>query len=196
MLTLFATSVVGTTIQADGFRYTLIKTTTTLARAPPPPSSCANVGTRSSWSLELRSASAGELPILPKRSSRPSELRIKKRCAARDGSSCAARHFLCSSTPRGQPPGAKMTSRLLIVAALVALKILGIQLTSIATFGGFFSIAIGLAGRQIAENGFMGLQLIGTTPFEVGERVREARARADLEVLQDGRGEVLANLEL
>jgi len=30
----------------------------------------------------------------------------------------------------------------------------------------------------------------------VGERVREARARADLEVLQDGRSEVLANLEL
>ena len=40
------------------------------------------------------------------------------------------------------------------------------------TFGGISGLAIGLAGRQILENAFMGLMLYATAPFAPGEEIR------------------------
>ncbi len=59
-----------------------------------------------------------------------------------------------------------------ILAAVLGLKVCGVDVGALVTFGGISGLAIGLAGRQILENAFMGLMLYATAPFAPGEEIR------------------------
>ena len=59
-----------------------------------------------------------------------------------------------------------------ILAAVLGLKTCGVDVGALVTFGGISGLAIGLAGRQILENAFMGLMLYATAPFAPGEEIR------------------------
>ena len=55
---------------------------------------------------------------------------------------------------------------------MLGLKVCGVDVGALVTFGGISGLAIGLAGRQILENAFMGLMLYATAPFAPGEEIR------------------------
>ena len=54
---------------------------------------------------------------------------------------------------------------------VLGLKALGVNVGALVTFGGISGLAIGLAGRQILENAFMGLMLYATAPFMPGDEI-------------------------
>ena len=58
------------------------------------------------------------------------------------------------------------------VTAVAGLKVLGVDIGALVTFGGISGLAIGLAGRQILENAFMGLMLYATAPFMPGDEIK------------------------
>jgi small conductance mechanosensitive channel len=60
----------------------------------------------------------------------------------------------------------------IVVATAVALRIAGIQATTLAVGGGFTAVVVGLAAQQVLGNMLAGLVLITNRPFRVGERVR------------------------
>ena len=59
-----------------------------------------------------------------------------------------------------------------VVTAVAGLKVLGVDIGALVTFGGISGLAIGLAGRQILENAFMGLMLYATAPFMPGDEIK------------------------
>lgn len=59
-----------------------------------------------------------------------------------------------------------------LVAIALGLKMLGVDIGALVTFGGISGLAIGLAGRQILENAFMGLMLYATAPFMPGDEIK------------------------
>ena len=59
-----------------------------------------------------------------------------------------------------------------VLAAVLGLKVCGVDVGALVTFGGISGLAIGLAGRQILENAFMGLMLYATAPFQSGDEIR------------------------
>ena len=58
-----------------------------------------------------------------------------------------------------------------VLAAVLGLKVCGVDVGALVTFGGISGLAIGLAGRQILENAFMGLMLYATAPFKSGDEI-------------------------
>ena len=58
-----------------------------------------------------------------------------------------------------------------LVTIVLGLKALGVNVGALVTFGGISGLAIGLAGRQILENAFMGLMLYATAPFMPGDEI-------------------------
>jgi small-conductance mechanosensitive channel len=59
-----------------------------------------------------------------------------------------------------------------LMAIALGLKLLGVDIGALVTFGGISGLAIGLAGRQILENAFMGLMLYATAPFMPGDEIK------------------------
>jgi small-conductance mechanosensitive channel len=64
--------------------------------------------------------------------------------------------------------------RLLTILAMtvVALRIAGLQASTLAVGGGFTAVVVGLSAQQVLGNLLAGLVLITNRPFRVGERVR------------------------
>jgi small conductance mechanosensitive channel len=64
--------------------------------------------------------------------------------------------------------------RLLTILAMtvVALRIAGLQASTLALGGGFTAVVVGLSAQQVLGNLLAGLVLITNRPFRVGERVR------------------------
>jgi small conductance mechanosensitive channel len=64
--------------------------------------------------------------------------------------------------------------RLVTILAMivVALRIAGLQASTLAVGGGFTAVVVGLAAQQVLGNLLAGLVLITNRPFRVGERVR------------------------
>jgi small conductance mechanosensitive channel len=60
----------------------------------------------------------------------------------------------------------------IVIAAVVALRIAGLQGSTLAVGGGFTAVVVGLAAQQVLGNMLAGLVLITNRPFRVGERVR------------------------
>jgi small-conductance mechanosensitive channel len=60
----------------------------------------------------------------------------------------------------------------IVIATVVALRIAGIQPSTLALGGGFTAVVLGLAAQQVLGNMLAGLVLITNRPFRVGERVR------------------------
>ena len=58
------------------------------------------------------------------------------------------------------------------LALVLGLKVLGVDVGALVTVGGISGLAIGLAGRQILENAFMGLMLYVTSPFTPGDEIK------------------------
>lgn len=59
-----------------------------------------------------------------------------------------------------------------IVASILGLQSMGLDVNSVLAIGGVGGLAIGLAGRQIFENLFSGLLIMGSRPFDVGDEIR------------------------
>jgi len=64
-----------------------------------------------------------------------------------------------------------LTVGIFIVAFVMGLQSLGLDVNSVLTIGGVGGLAIGLAGREIFENLFSGLLIMGSRAFEVGDEV-------------------------
>ena len=60
----------------------------------------------------------------------------------------------------------------ILAMTLVALRIAGLQASTLAVGGGFTAVVVGLAAQQVLGNLLAGLVLITNRPFRVGERVR------------------------
>jgi small conductance mechanosensitive channel len=60
----------------------------------------------------------------------------------------------------------------ILVMTVVALRIAGLQASTLAVGGGFTAVVVGLAAQQVLGNLLAGLVLITNRPFRVGERVR------------------------
>jgi small conductance mechanosensitive channel len=60
----------------------------------------------------------------------------------------------------------------IVIATVVALRIAGLQASTLALGGGFTAVVVGLAAQQVLGNLLAGLVLITNRPFRVGERVR------------------------
>jgi small conductance mechanosensitive channel len=60
----------------------------------------------------------------------------------------------------------------IVMATVVALRIAGLQSSTLAVGGGFTAVVVGLAAQQVLGNLLAGLVLITNRPFRVGERVR------------------------
>ena len=58
------------------------------------------------------------------------------------------------------------------IALLAALRIVGLELGTLAVGGAFGAVIVGLAAQQTLGNLFAGLILLSARPFRVGERVR------------------------
>jgi hypothetical protein len=59
-----------------------------------------------------------------------------------------------------------------LIACLFGAQALGFDLNNLLAVGGISGLAIGLAGREILGNVFMGLMLYATQPFSPGEHVK------------------------
>lgn len=64
-----------------------------------------------------------------------------------------------------------MTVGIFIVASVMCLQSIGLDVNSVLAIGGVGGLAIGLAGREIFENLFSGLLIMGSRAFEVGDEV-------------------------
>src|SRR3954454_23041852 len=60
----------------------------------------------------------------------------------------------------------------ILVMTVVALRIAGLQASTLAVGGGFTAVVVGLAAQQVLGNLLAGLVLITNRPFRGGERVR------------------------
>jgi small conductance mechanosensitive channel len=60
----------------------------------------------------------------------------------------------------------------ILAMTVVALRIAGLQASTLAVGGGFTAVVVGLAAQQVLGNLLAGLVLITNRPFRVGERVR------------------------
>jgi small-conductance mechanosensitive channel len=60
----------------------------------------------------------------------------------------------------------------ILVMTVVALRIAGLQASTLAVGGGFTAVVVGLSAQQVLGNLLAGVVLITNRPFRVGERVR------------------------
>jgi MscS family membrane protein len=67
----------------------------------------------------------------------------------------------------------------LVIGSLVALQVLGINVSSVIAFGGFGALAVGIAGRELFANLFGGRMLYLTRSFLEGERIRVPKEKIE-----------------
>lgn len=60
----------------------------------------------------------------------------------------------------------------IVITVLVALRVAGAQLQTLALGGGFTAVVFGLAAQQTLGNAIAGMVLLSARPFRVGERIR------------------------
>jgi small conductance mechanosensitive channel len=60
----------------------------------------------------------------------------------------------------------------IIITVLVALRVAGAQIQTLAVGGGFTAVVVGLAAQQTLGNAIAGMVLLSARPFRVGERIR------------------------
>ena len=60
----------------------------------------------------------------------------------------------------------------IVVAAIVALRVAGLNPATLALGGAITAVVLGLAAQQTLGNVFAGIVLIAVRPFKVGDRVR------------------------
>jgi small conductance mechanosensitive channel len=60
----------------------------------------------------------------------------------------------------------------IVITVLVALRVAGTQLQTLAVGGGFTAVVVGLAAQQTLGNAIAGMVLLSARPFRVGERIR------------------------
>src|SRR4029077_3669367 len=60
----------------------------------------------------------------------------------------------------------------IVVALIVALRVIGVEPRTLALGGAFTAVILGLAAQQTLGNLFAGTVLLSARPFRVGERVR------------------------
>jgi len=60
----------------------------------------------------------------------------------------------------------------IVVALIVALRVIGVEARALALGGAFTAVILGLAAQQTLGNLFAGTVLLSARPFRVGERVR------------------------
>jgi small-conductance mechanosensitive channel len=69
-----------------------------------------------------------------------------------------------------------------VIASLFGARAVGFDLNNLLAVGGISGLAIGLAGREILGNVFMGLMLYATQPFSPGEHVKFTTPSQKLEI--------------
>ncbi|HEX3831034.1 MAG TPA: mechanosensitive ion channel family protein [Solirubrobacteraceae bacterium] len=60
----------------------------------------------------------------------------------------------------------------IVITVLVALRVAGAKLQTLALGGGFTAVVFGLAAQQTLGNAIAGMVLLSARPFRVGERIR------------------------
>eukprot|EP00210_Caulerpa_lentillifera_P008673 g8272.t1 len=65
-----------------------------------------------------------------------------------------------------------LTIAIYMVSVILGLQSIGLDVNSVLAIGGVGGLAIGLAGREIFENLFSGLLIMGSRPFDVGDEIR------------------------
>lgn len=60
----------------------------------------------------------------------------------------------------------------IVLVVIVALRVAGLNASTLAVGGAFTAVVVGLAAQQTLSNLFAGLVILSTRPFRVGERVR------------------------
>ncbi len=67
--------------------------------------------------------------------------------------------------------GKLITLAILLFGLLLILRIFGVDLMAVVTLGGFGTLALGFAGKDVISNFFAGLMLYFTRPFVVGDLI-------------------------
>ena len=92
--------------------------------------------------------------------------------AARVGGRIAARRFARRGVDMAGPVGFTIRLATVTLALTLALRVVGVQPTTVAIGGAATAIIFGLAAQQTLGNVFAGIVLLGARPFRVAERVR------------------------
>ena len=92
--------------------------------------------------------------------------------AARVGGRIAARLFARRGVDMAGPIGFTIRLATVTLALTLALRVVGLQPTTVAIGGAATAIIFGLAAQQTLGNVFAGIVLLGARPFRVAERIR------------------------
>jgi small conductance mechanosensitive channel len=92
--------------------------------------------------------------------------------AARVGGRIAARAISRRGVDMAGPIGFSIRLAAITLALAMALRIVGLQPTTVAIGGAATAIIFGLAAQQTLGNLFAGIVLLGARPFRVAERIR------------------------
>ncbi|MBV9817329.1 MAG: mechanosensitive ion channel family protein [Solirubrobacterales bacterium] len=92
---------------------------------------------------------------------------------ARDASRFAGPTFLRRMDPAtAGTVGFLIRLLTIVITVLIALRVAGAHLQTLALGGGFTAVVVGLAAQQTLGNGIAGMVLLSARPFRVGERIR------------------------
>ena len=83
----------------------------------------------------------------------------------RQGQSGLERHQL-------EAIGKLITLLVLIIAIVMILQVFGLNLQALVAIGGFGTLAVGFAGKDVFANFFSGIMIYFTRPFSVGDRIQ------------------------
>jgi len=92
--------------------------------------------------------------------------------AARVGGRIAARAIARRGVDMAGPIGFSIRLTAITLALAMALRIVGLQPTTVAIGGAATAIIFGLAAQQTLGNVFAGIVLLGARPFRIAERIR------------------------
>jgi small-conductance mechanosensitive channel len=92
--------------------------------------------------------------------------------AARVGGRLVARAMARRGVDMAGPVGFTIRLTTIILVLTIALRIVGLQPTTVAIGGAATAIVFGLAAQQTLGNVFAGIVLLGARPFRVAERIR------------------------
>ncbi|MGE3954809.1 MAG: mechanosensitive ion channel family protein [Parachlamydiales bacterium] len=65
-----------------------------------------------------------------------------------------------------------LTLIILVLTVIITLQVIGINLSALVAIGGFGTLAVGLAGKEVFANFFSGIMLYFTHPFNIGDRIQ------------------------
>ncbi len=74
--------------------------------------------------------------------------------------------------------GKLVTILTLLITSIVIMQIVGVQVQALVAIGGFGTLAVGLAGKDIFANFFSGFMLYFTRPFKVGDAITSSNKAA------------------